>query len=239
MLVSAAATFPSPPPSQTELTRFSQARPTVLRVLGRCHASVSLRRLAALATAALPSRRSSQLALRASSTARPASARPYMQHCPLLRGSSCQIPPSLSPSAPPRSLPAATSTGSSPSPSVSTLHRLRARCRTPGRRASTRWSCFSTARRRGALRATSCGGAGTHPRLTSGCGRRSRCAARRKWLRARRRCTAPACRTAGRPGRWPGGRPYGFGRRAGPCGGPDGVPVGVLSLWLARRWWGG
>jgi hypothetical protein len=117
----------------------------------------------------------------------------------------------------------------SPSTSVSTLHRLRAQCRTRGTRASTRWTCCSTARRRWVLRATSYGGAGTHQRMTSGCGRRSWCTARRRWL-----STTPQHRAGGgRPGwasralalwsflpLWP---------RDGPCGGPAGVPVGVLG----------
>jgi hypothetical protein len=76
--------------------------------------------------------------------------------------------------------------GSSPSTRELTPLLLRAWCQTRGRRASTRWSCCSPARRSGESHATSCGCAATRRRTMSGCWRRSCCMARRRWPSSRR-----------------------------------------------------
>jgi hypothetical protein len=118
-----------------------------------------------------------------------------------------------------------TLTGSSLSMSVSTLHRLRARCRTRGRRASTRWSCCSTSRC-----VTRC--------LVRWRGHTS---ADDEWLRTEElvhcqekvaECDAAAprrraARRLGVPGAGPVVVPTALA--AGPCCGPAGVPVGVLG----------
>jgi hypothetical protein len=140
--------------------------------------------------------------------------RPLHNHCLPWPQRLHTLPPSRGGcSAAPRS----TSTGSSPSTSGSTPRRPSAQFRTRGRRASTRWSCCSTARRRGASRATWCGGAATRRRTASGCGRMMR------W-----QSTTPPLPAAAGPAAGPavpdGGRPPVGGGCASV--GPGRVPVG-------------